>query len=144
MTTLGPLDERLHRANWKTLIELSGAPTLKAYGFDDVPGMKGTDGQLNPGTVPPIFVLLSVQRRFVAVKYQSGSRGVNAVRFSTRVVGRTEDEAAWARMKVAAAVEERIVAFGPDECTPVMFENEDPIAFDDGRYSGLTRWTYQV
>lgn len=139
-----PLDERLHRATWKTVLDAALTPH-EAYGYDDVPGMRSTAGAINAGAIPDIYVLLSVQRRFADVNIRAGAaRGVNAVRLSTRVVGRTEDEAAWARLKVAGVIEEQIVAFDNVDSTPVWFENEDPIVFDEGRYSGLTRWTYQV
>ena len=143
MTAHIAVDERAHRAAIKAAIEVSISPWF-AYGYDDVPGLRGADGKVNAAEQPPIYVLLSVERRFADVNIRAGAaRGVNAVRLSTRVVGRTEDEAAWARKKVSEALEENILTISSIETTPFWFENEEPIQFDDGRYSGLTRWTYQ-
>lgn len=138
------LDERVHHATIATAINTELSPHF-TYGYGDVPGMRSLDGQTNPDEQPNIYVLLAVQRRAATVNLRAGgARGVNPVRFSTRVVGRTRKEAQWARLKVATALDEQILSFGGLDGTPIQFENEDEIAYDDGRYAGLTRWTYQA
>lgn len=142
MSNLAPFDERAHFDVWKATLDANLDPHA-AYAYDGVPGARSTVGAENEGIKPPIYVLLSLEGRAVAHNRRGSQRGLNAVRMSTRACGRTWREAAWARLRAAEVIDEQMVSVGSVDTTPVIFENEEPIAFDGEGYSGLTRWIYQ-
>lgn len=102
-----------------------------AYDYDEV-----------PDALPNIFAALTVAQRVGSPVRMCGGRPLYGWRITTRVVGRTVDEARWAREKIAAEIQDRKLTIDGVESTPVRFETEDQIEPDDGRYSGLTTWTY--
>lgn len=98
-----------------------------AYDYDDV-----------PGDLPAIYVLVTVTRRFGGDKRNDGKLSRIGWRATTLAVGRTADEARWAREKVAGALEGKRLG----DSSLIDFDSESPIEPDDGRWSGLTSWTY--
>lgn len=134
------LDSRAHASAVRTLVSDALGP-WDAYYYGKVPGSDG-----NPGTLPHIFALVSVERRFNPnLRLSANATGVGW-RISVRVVGRTVDEARWALMFVTAALNEARLSLltdsGPRSTTPIQFESEQPPALDDGRYSATSTWTY--
>lgn len=126
------MNEREHAKAWRTLIG-GNLGSGGAYDYDDA-----------PAALPGVYVLVTVSRRYAEPAYASGLRGTTPVRLTTLAVGRTVDEARWARQRVAAVVDESQTTVDGLVTTPVQFETETPIEPDDGRYSGLTAWTYTV
>ena len=92
-------------------------------------------------TTPPHYNEVTVEDRFGGELRNSVWRGTNGWRITTRAVSETEDGAYQMRAKARAALEYTLLAVGADGSTPVMFESADPIAEDEGHWSGLTTWT---
>lgn len=104
-----------------------------AYDYDDV-----------PDDLPNMYALVSLSKRFGAPVYMCGGKAMTGYRLTTLAVGRTVDEARWVRDRVAGAVEDRTLDLAGRTSTAVRLESEQPIEPDDGRYSGLTSWTYAL
>lgn len=136
MTDALVLDERKHVAAIKTLLNAALSPNL-AYDYGTVPGADG-----NAGTLPPIFVLLGLERRYVEPT-GAGRTTRSGWRLTVRYIGRTTDEARWAAAKVAQAMETRLTVDGVVS-TPVTHESTQAIAPDDGRFSGWAAYTYAL
>lgn len=104
-----------------------------AYDYDDVP----TD-------LPGMYALVTVTRRSGDDFRFSYGRQLVGYRLTTLAVGRTVDEARWVRARVSDTLSDRAVTIGDVPTTPLRFEVENPIEFDDNRYSGMTTWTYAL
>lgn len=104
-----------------------------AYDYDDV-----------PDDLPSMYALVSLSKRFGAPVYMCGGRAMTGYRLTTLAVGRTVDEARHVRGLVAEAIEDQQLYLAGYTSTRVRFESEQPIEPDDGRYSGLTSWTYAL
>jgi hypothetical protein len=135
--TASPLDERAHRDVIAPLL----TATLGANRVCDYGGVPGADN--NPGTVPDLFALPAFERRYVE-PYHAGRATRSGWRLTVRYVGRTVDEARWAALKVATALNEVRVTIGGIESTPITHESTQAIAPDDGRFSGWSVWTYAL
>lgn len=131
------LDEREHDTVLRPL--LSEALNGHIYGYGEVPGGDGKDGEL-----PDIYGLLSLQRRFDAAPRKSGRSGRSGWRISVRCVGTTVDEVRWARLQVATAIEGLRITVDDVESTPISHERSTAIAPDDGRQSGLVEFTFAL
>lgn len=143
MTSAPVTDERTHRDVIEPLLRaaLGVEPVTgsqRVYDYGKVPGADG-----NTGTLPSIYVLLTVDRRFVGPR-RAGRAGRSGWRITARCVGRTVDEARWALDKVTDAIDETRLTIGGYVSTPVTHESSTEIAPDDGRHSGLTVWTYAL
>lgn len=142
MTDALVLDERKHVAAIKTVLEAALGnepgtvpPVGRVYDYGTVPGADG-----NAGTLPNIFTLLGLERRYVEPD-RAGRTSRSGWRLTVRYVGRTVDEARWAAAKVAAALETRLVVDGVTS-TPLTHESTQAIALDEGRFSGWAAFTY--
>lgn len=129
------LDERQHiAAITSALTAQLGANRVYEYG--QVPGQSG-----NSGTLPPIFALPQVERRF-AEPDRSGRSGRSGWRVSVRFVGRSANEARWAGLQVAEALDGMNLTIDGYVSTPVTFESQAAVSPDEGRYSGSASYTY--
>lgn len=104
-----------------------------AYDYDDV-----------PLTLPNLYAVLTVTRRFGDDFRFSYGRLLTGYRLTTTAVGRTVDEARWVRDRIAATLSDQPLTIGGATSTPARFEVETAIGFDDNRYSGTTTWTYAL
>lgn len=104
-----------------------------AYDYDDV-----------PETLPNLYALVTVSKRFGAPIYFSGGKSVHGYRLTTLAVGRSVDEAREVRDRITGAVEDQKITIAGQATTRVRMETEQAIEPDDGRYSGLTTWTYAL
>lgn len=133
------LDSRKHAEALKAAIKLE-IGKWQIYDYGKVPGADG-----NPGKLPDIYALLTVERRYnpLVRSTKAGSAGWRA---TVRVVGRTVDEARWASLAVTAALNESrleiLTDAGPRYTSSIQFESEQSPEPDDGRYSALSSWTY--
>lgn len=99
-----------------------------------------TLGDLARLTVPPAFYNeVTVTPMFVAANDAAGMPVVGAWRITTRAVAKTEGNAREMRRRATVGLQGVRIATG---ATPVLFESADPIAEDDGWYSGLSTWTF--
>ena len=108
-------------------------PTRGAFDYDDVPDV-----------LPKIYATVTVSQRGGAPIRMCGGQPMYGWRATTRVVGRTVDEARAAREWIEAEIRNKPLVVDGRESTDVRFETEDVIEPDDGRYSGLTTWTYAL
>ncbi|HKY58305.1 MAG TPA: hypothetical protein VJL80_09730 [Aeromicrobium sp.] len=144
MTSTAPVtDERIHRDVLEPLLRaaLGVEPVTgdqRLYDYGEVPGADGNDGVL-----PSVYVLLTVERRYVGPR-RAGRAGRSGWRITARYVGRNVDEARWALDKVTDAIDEARLTIGGYVSTPVTHESSTAIEPDDGRFSGLTVWTYAL
>lgn len=136
------LDERAHADVLKPLLaaELGTDPdgTERLYNYGEVPGADGV-----PGTLPKIYALLTIERR-VAPAVRVGRASHTGWRVSVRYVARTVDDARWAAMKVAGALNEITIEVDGIESTPLTHESEAAIAPDSTFLSGLLQYTYAL
>lgn len=122
--------ERAHSTAIRAFLE-TPLGQWSAYDYDDA-----------PATLPAIYALITVTRRFGGEPRNDGRRPLTGWRLTTLAVGRSVDEARIARDWLHAALnEKRIPALST---SLVEFESENPIEPDDGRYSGVTVWTYST
>ncbi len=130
------IDAREHATALKAAISAQLGPH-DVYDYDDVPGSNGNAGQL-----PPIYVVLSVERRYNPRLRVTARASTSGWRVSARGVGRTVDEARWALFQVATALNEVSLTVDGKPTSPIQFEADQAPALDDKRYSGLSLWTY--
>lgn len=98
-----------------------------------------------PSTRPPNYVELSLSRRFGGEFKQSGDVGTTGYRVTLRAVAQVSVMAAREDLeKCRAALEFTSLAVGGSTTTPIQFETEDPVAADDGWFSGLMSFTYVI
>lgn len=121
------MSERTHAAAWRSALE-TPLGQWSAYDYDDI-----------PESVPDIYVVITVTRRLGGDKRSDGRLSRIGWRLTTLAVGRTADEARWAREKVTTLEGTRNGAIGT---SLLELENETPIEEDNGRYSGMTVYTY--
>lgn len=107
------------------------------YDIGKVPGTNG-----NSGAVPQWYTEVSVMRRFGGNPRSTSESGVQGYRITTRTVGNSAANARNTRLKQHAALEEVVLTVDGEPTTPIKFEGAEPIAPDEGMYSGLTTWTY--
>jgi len=120
--------ERAHATAWRQTLDVP-LGSWSAYDYDDV-----------PSEAPQIHVLVTVSRRFGGDARNCGRRPIKGWRLTTREVGKTVDEARWAREKVQAALEEqRNATLGT---SLLEMESQTEIEADEDMFSGLTVWTY--
>lgn len=104
-----------------------------AYDYDDV-----------PGELPANYVLVTLTRRFGDDLRFSAGRQLVGYRLTTLVVGQTVDQTRWVRERVYRGLSDQSLTLDGTPTTFVRFESESAIAYDDGRYSGQTIWTYAL
>lgn len=104
-----------------------------AYDYDDVPDQ-----------LPANYAVISVTRRYADDFRFSYGRRLVGYRLSTLAVGITIDSTRWVRDRMTTALADRPLTLNGQPTTPVRFESENPIEWDDGRYSGSTFWTYAL
>lgn len=136
--TAPELDERVH---WDAIADALAAEvgTGRVFKYGDVPGLDG-----NAGDIPPIFVLLTVQRRYTSTGRLSARHSRSGWRVSTRYVGRTVDEAAWAALRATRALDDMRLSIGTRTSTPIHHESTQSIKPDGARLSGSSSWTYAL
>lgn len=94
------------------------------------------------GTLPQFYTEVSVTERISEYR-RVGGLGCRGWRVQTRAVAKLEDNAENERAKTAAALEEKFFTVGGVESSAVTRgATDDPIAPDDGWFSGLSEWTY--
>lgn len=130
------LDPRAYSTAIKAALTESLGPD-RVFEYGQVPGADNT-----PGTLPYIFALISLERRFNPDVRLSAETEVVAWRLSVRSMGRTISETQWAMFRVAAALNEKSLPVGDDFTSPLQFESDQAPELDDGRYSGMSTFTF--
>lgn len=128
------MSESTHTAAVSTALGTAGGAP---YDLGKVPGSTG-----NTGTLPQWYTELSVTRRFGGNPRVTTESGVQGYRITTRAVANSAANARNMRAKQHAALEEAVLVIDGEATTPIKFESAEPIAPDDGMFSGLTTWIY--
>lgn len=131
-------DTRPHAEAIKAAITATVGPD-RVYEYGDVPGADG-----NEGTLPLIYVLVTVERRVGALKRAGAFAPSSGWRVTTRAVGRTVSECRWALAKIALALDEQRLTIGGETTTPLQYESGQAPESDDGRFSALDIYTYVI
>lgn len=139
MTLIAGLDERLHATAVKTALDAALAPDVTCYEYGQVPGADG-----NAGTVPDIYVLLTVERRHAEATHLPARITRTGWRVTTRPVGTTANEVRLATLRITQALDGVRLSIDSLESTPVAQESSNPPELLDGRFEALTRWTYAL
>lgn len=129
--TAPALDAREHAELWRSLI--AARMNGHAYDYDDV-----------PKTLPNIYALVSVERRFTASARATSQASRSSWRLSVRGVGRTIAECQWADKRITEAVEQHRALIGGKTSTLPRHETSNAPKPDDSRHSSLTHWTYSL
>lgn len=127
-------NEQTHAAAVVARLNAVLPAAVRAYSSDDVPADK-----------PSKYVEVSVTRRAGGNLRSAAVTATGGWRITTRVV----DQVSVANARLTAntvrtAIEFYYLSIGGKTSTPVQFETSDPIAPDDGWWSGLTAWTYAL
>lgn len=98
-------------------------------------------GDLGEDNLPSIFALISVERRTAPLD-RPGRSGRSGWRLGVRYVGRSIAEARWAEARVNAALDGLVLSVDGATSTPVAHESTTAVAPDEGRFSGVSSFTY--
>lgn len=131
-------DTRPHAAAVKAALEATvGADRVFEYG--EVPGADN-----NPGELPPIFVLITVERRTGALTRAGAYAKASGWRVTARAVGRSISECRWTLAKISTALDEQRLTIGGNTTTPIQYESGQAPELDEGRFSALDVYTYVI
>jgi hypothetical protein len=122
-------NEQAHSDAVVALLNTLGA---SAYDLGDV-----------PKTTASLYTEVTVTRRFGGEQRGSGEREGQLFRITARQVAKVYQNAQNLRAK-SAGLEGATLTVGGETTTPIEFETADPIAPDDGWFSGLETYTYRI
>ena len=114
------------------IIAALNAAEANPFDYDDI-------DRDNP---PEQYTEVTVSRRYGGTDRNDSTTGRVGWRITTRAVATTVSNAREMRNRTVAALLYKRVTVGGELTTPIQFESEDPIAPDDGMFSGLCTWTY--
>lgn len=115
--------------------------TLTAGGAH--PYTLGQLANLTATALPPYYCEVYVTERVAEGGRFGGISNLRAWRVQIRAVAKSEDNAEVERTKAAAALEDKTVTVDGTDSTPLLRgATDDPIAPDDGWFSGLSEFTY--
>lgn len=98
------------------------------------------------GTLPAHYTEVFITERVTSPEYRRmGGMECRSWRVQTRAVAKLEDNAETERAKAAAALEEQFLTVGGVESSAIVRgATDDPIAPDDGWFSGLSEWLFNL
>jgi hypothetical protein len=128
--------ESEHAAAWKTAISAALPGPASAYEFGDPEVAESVP----TSALPNVYVLISLSRSPSAAARLTGATRDSGWRLTTRAVGRTLDQARWARAATYTAVQfKRLPGFNS---SPARLESEERIVPGGGMFWGDTDWLY--
>jgi hypothetical protein len=133
------LDERLHATAVKAALDAALAPDVTAYEYGQVPGADG-----NVGTIPAIYVLLTVERRYLEPVHSPRLLTRTGWRLTVRPVGTTANEARWASLRATQALEGVSLSIGGWPTSVITHESSNPPELLDGKFEALSRFIYAL
>lgn len=135
--TAPTLDARKHAEALK--VDLKAALNSQhVYDYDEVPGVDG-----NPGPLPGIFALISVELVPSTNRRMTGQSAVRRWIASVSGLGETVDESRWALAKIAGALYEKRLTVDGTATSPLLSpEPGQAPRREDGRYIGRLIFTY--
>lgn len=98
----------------------------------------------DPATRPAAYNEVTVSQRAGAPNRNVASTGRTGWRITTRSVAKTVTNAREMRSRARTGLLYVRLTVDGAVTTRIQFESEEPIAEDDGWFSGLTSWTYTI
>lgn len=106
----------------------------KCYELNEVPSPRPAD-----------YVEMTLSRTFGGEFRACGGVGVTSYRVTFRGISQTTVKNVRNRLETCRSVlESAQVVVDSDSTTPIRFETEDPVAADDGWFSGLHSYTFAI
>lgn len=140
MSTL--IDPRAFATAARTAITAELAPHA-AWEYGKMPGDPSNPieaERIKP--LPPIFVLVAVERRYNPNLRSTAQAGRTGWRLLIRAAGSTVSEAGWALLKVGEALNERRLMVAGSPTTPIQFESETAPRLDETRFVAEAAYTF--
>lgn len=109
----------------------------EVYEYGKVPGADG-----NKGSLPDMFVLVSLERRSNPNLRLSAQASTAGWRLSARGLGRTVPECQWLMWRISVALNEQFLTVGGRLTTPLQFDPGSPPTFDSGKYVADDFYTF--
>lgn len=131
------IDATLVRAAVTAVLQPAMPTGVTVYAPGKVPGADG-----NTGTLPQKWLLLTIERRYTETTHVGRTR--TAWRIYTRGVGDTEHNAQVILVRCSEALEDLLLTVDGETSTPVAHETSETVRPDDGKFSGLTAWTFTL
>lgn len=126
--------EELHAVAVIALLNAALPAQVRAYDVDEV-----------PATRPANYLEVTVSRRFGGEQRSVGSSTHGGWRALVRSVSQVSVSNARKNAEAGrVALESKRVTVSSKKSTPIQFETADPIAADDGWWSGVTAFTYAL
>lgn len=97
-----------------------------------------------PDPLPDQYVEVILTRVFGGEPMLDGSIASSGWLIFTRFVAKSITNAGRLQDRVGGELEGRILTIAGRASTPVTFETEEPIAPDNGWYSGSAQWAYTI
>lgn len=132
-------DFRPHLAAIKAAVKAALPASISVYDYSEVPGSNS-----NGGTLPTKYVAVAVERRYSPNLRISAQDGGSSWRTSVRSVASSVSDAGLLMAAVALALNEESLLVGGESTTSTQFESQEAPAYDSGRYSGHSIWTYDL
>ena len=118
---------------------------LNVYDFGKVPGTTIEGGPTVPGTTPPLYVMVSVERRHVPnQRNNAASPSRSGWRVGFACVGTTVNEARWLRLQVADEFDGQTLAVGGRTSTRWLLESSQAPEPERGHVTALSLYTYAL
>ena len=136
--TANAADVRIH------LPALQAATGLTLYEYGKVPGEKDPAGLANPGTAPPTYGLIQVERIGRASPTMNRRTRKTSWRASLRAVGKTHPNNCRVAMNQLLTLENQRLVIDGHTSTPVFLENAEDSRPDGNAFSALIRFTYTL
>lgn len=135
------LDERAHAAVVLTALRAAlASDPADGNVVDDLNKIPGTEG--NEGKAPPIFATIELERTSPVQKRMTSQAGTAGWMLTVTVNGRTVDEARWALLQVARALNERRLVVEGRTTTPLQYETGNAPTPRGKRYEADALYTY--
>lgn len=97
-----------------------------------------------PSPLPQMFVLLTVERAFAETSHGVRSRTRTSFRAYVRAVADHKHNADDITDRCSAVLEDAALLVDGWTSTPVQHESSEFVRPDDGKFSGLTTWTFTL
>lgn len=95
-----------------------------------------------PSPLPQKWVLLTIERRYAETTHVGRTR--TAWRAYVRSVADTKHNASDLDTRCSEAIEDLLLTVDGETSTPVAHETSETVRPDDGKFSGLTAWTFTL
>lgn len=131
------VDENVAHAAVKAVLQPALPAGVSVYAHGEVPG---TNGGTTP--LPQKWVLLTIERRYTETTHIGRTR--TAFRAYVRTVADTKHNAGDLTLRCTEAIEDAVLVIDDVESTMVAHETSEAVKPDDGKFSGMTSFTFTL